>query len=72
MNVRMKIKKIFALSIMFGLALMQLTVFEATNSGRALCRGAAGEILAKRLLRLHGPTHSGQCPLGVHDGEDDD
>ncbi|WP_307831113.1 vanadium-dependent haloperoxidase [Nucisporomicrobium flavum] len=37
--------------------------FEFSNqAGLGIGRGVAGEVLATRLLRLHGPTHVGACP----------
>jgi hypothetical protein len=38
--------------------------FEFSNqTGLAMGRGVAGEVAATRLLRRHGPTHHGACPL---------
>jgi hypothetical protein len=47
--------------------------FEFSNEdGLAAGRAVAAEILAKKLLRQHGPTHFGQCPLGAGDDDNDD
>jgi hypothetical protein len=47
--------------------------FEFSNQdGLAAGRAVAAEILAKRLLRLDGRTHFGQCPIGARNCGDDD
>jgi PAP2 superfamily protein len=47
--------------------------FESGNQdGFAAGRAVAAEILAHKLLRLHGPTHFGECPLGDDDHDKED